>query len=75
MKTRKGILVGLLLCLTATAAVAGRGFWEEGMYLDDQGNMVGYSTIPCQGREVLEGYRTSNYVHVAGGECNLGYPQ
>ena len=73
MKIRYVLAVGALLLSVCAASYAARGFWEEGMYLDAQGNMVGYSTIPCQGREILEGYRTSNYVQVAGGSCDLGY--
>ena len=73
MKIRHVLAVGALLLAVSAASYAARGFWEEGMYLDDQGNMVGYTTIPCEGREILEGYRTSNYVYIAGGSCDLGY--
>jgi len=77
MITKKSALIvaALLLTSLASAAFAARGFWEEGYYLDDQGNVVGYSTIPCQGREILEGVRTSNWVQTGGGSCNLGYEQ
>ena len=67
----KALLAGLALVLASASAFAVRAYWEEGFYLDDQGNIVGESTIGCYGPERFWGVRTSNFVVTASGSCAL----
>ena len=64
------LLVGLAIASVSTAFAA-RAFWEDGFYLDEQGNVVGGSTVPCAGPEVFWGVRTSIFVVTGSGSCNF----
>lgn len=61
---RKKLLIGLGLAtaLTAGLAIAKHRNGDMGVYLDDQGNVVGSFVVSCDGVFSYEGTRTSNFV-------------
>ncbi|MDH5821789.1 DUF6289 family protein [Luteimonas sp. RD2P54] len=71
--TRTRLVAGLALCfaLAAGLAVAKPRNGDMGVYLDDNGNVVGTFVVSCDGVFSYEGTRTTHALTNGRLHCNL----
>ncbi|MBB3278044.1 MULTISPECIES: DUF6289 family protein [Pseudoxanthomonas] len=62
MKTRNLLALSSLLLLVASfPAISGRQYASHTTYFDENGSVVGWEVIPCQGPPTTWGVVTNNY--------------